>query len=180
MSVNHEAAFPYLIEENKFIQDVIAKDKLVLGICLGSQLIAKALGARVYKGAKKEIGWYSVDLTKGGLQDTCLSQLNLKSRSELKVFQWHGETFDLPSRAVRLASSPLFPNQAFRYGKRVYALQFHLEMNRPLIKRWLKHGDREIKDGRFDSEAIISQTNVHLPSLQKNARRFIDLMTENI
>jgi len=107
-------------------------------VCLGAQMVAHVLGARVYPGSKKEIGWHEVSLTAEGMTDPALSALALDGRSAAQVFQWHGDTFDLPPRAVRLASSALYPNQAFRYADRVYALQFHIEVTPTIVSGWLK------------------------------------------
>jgi GMP synthase-like glutamine amidotransferase len=101
-------------------------------------MVAHALGARVYAGGQKEIGWYEVTLTGDGMRDPCVSQLAYDGRKSAQVFQWHGDTFDLPAGAVRLASSDLYPNQAFRYSDRVYALQFHIEVSPVIVFDWLK------------------------------------------
>lgn len=117
MSVNDEARLPWLRDEKRLIARAIACDKAVLGICLGAQLIANALGARVFPNREKEIGWFPVyaDTTGFAFPPNFLA------------FHWHGETFDLPPDAERLAHTPACLNQAFRIGKRVLGLQFHLE-----------------------------------------------------
>jgi GMP synthase-like glutamine amidotransferase len=121
MSVNDEDKYPWLVHEKKFIYEAIKSGKAVLGICLGAQLIASVMGARVYKNPVKEIGWFPV----------CRIPVNDKSvfcfPESLKVFHWHGETFDLPVGATRLAASAACKNQGFQLGKKVIALQFHLE-----------------------------------------------------
>jgi GMP synthase-like glutamine amidotransferase len=120
MSVNDEERFPWLRAEKQFIAEAIASNKLVLGICLGAQLIANALGSRVYPCSGKEIGWFPV-LAAPAAPDTFVFP------ASMAVFHWHGETFDLPLGAVRLASSAACRNQAFQLGARVIGLQFHLE-----------------------------------------------------
>ena len=105
----------------------------VLGICLGAQLLAKALGGRVARNPTREIGWHDVDLTEAGLHDPVLS--TFAPRQE--VFQWHEDGISLPPGVECLASSPASPVQAFRHGEHAYGFQFHLEANRPLIERWL-------------------------------------------
>ncbi|GBE53981.1 glutamine amidotransferase [archaeon BMS3Bbin15] len=142
MSVNEEEKFPYLAEEKSFIKRTIGADKPLLGICLGSQLIASALGAEVYpsKGKGRELGWYPLRLTEEGKKDIALSEFP----ESFDVFQWHGETFDLPENAILLASSELYKNQAFRIGKS-YALQFHFEVTWDMILDWSK-GAPEIRD----------------------------------
>lgn len=120
MSVNDEPTLPWLGPEKRFIRDAVEQGVAMLGICLGAQLIASALGARVYRNPLKEIGWHPIEATPGAgnvfrFPDTCT------------VFHWHGETFELPSGAVRLARSAACENQAFQIGRRAIGLQFHLE-----------------------------------------------------
>ncbi len=178
MSVNEEEKFPFLINENRFILDLLDKNKAILGVCLGSQLLAKALGSKIYKAREKEIGWYDVDSTKAGLRDTCFKRLSRDVNGNLRVFHWHGETFDLPKNAVLLAGSKSCPNQAFRYGRKAYAVQFHLEMNRPLINRWLKHGRKEILENGFKPDQIDKESDKFLPDYQANAKVFFDTLIE--
>ena len=120
MSVNDEAALPWLREEKRFIRAAIERGLPVLGICLGAQLIANALGARVHPGPHKEIGWYDIAGTPAG--EGCL-----RFPERCEVFHWHGETFELPPGALRLARSAACENQAFQVGRNVIGLQFHLE-----------------------------------------------------
>ncbi len=119
MSVNDETDHPWLKAEKAFVRDIIATGKPVLGICLGAQLIASALGARVYPNREREIGWLPIAGVSGD------EGFRLPPQSQ--VFQWHGETFDLPPGARLLATSPACTNQAFQLGERVIGLQFHLE-----------------------------------------------------
>ena len=125
--------YRWLDPETRLIRRMIAAGTPVLGICLGAQLIATALGARVYPCGNKEIGWYQLDVNQVGNSDPLLSQLGARET----VFQWHGDTFDLPEGAELLASSPLCPHQAFRYGRSTYALQFHLEVTAAMAGHWL-------------------------------------------
>lgn len=120
MSVNDETALPWLVAEKQFLRDAIDRGVAVLGICLGAQLIASALGARVYPNALKEIGWFPVC---GVESDADVFQFP----AQRDVFHWHGETFDLPAAAVKLARSAACENQAFQIGKNCIGLQFHLE-----------------------------------------------------
>ena len=120
MSVNDEAALPWLKTEKQFIRDAVQRGVPVVGICLGAQLIASALGARVYPNREKEIGWFEIEATPG-TNDV------FRFPQKATVFHWHGETFDLPAGATRLAKSAACANQAFQIGARVIGLQFHME-----------------------------------------------------
>ena len=139
MAVYEMARTPYLRDEALFIEKAVQAHKHVLGVCLGAQMLAHVLGARVYSGGAKEIGWYEVDVTDEGMKDPCMAMLAVENKQIAQVFQWHGDTFDLPQGAVRLASSHLYPNQAFRYGDRVYALQFHIEVTPGIVNGWLRN-----------------------------------------
>jgi GMP synthase (glutamine-hydrolysing) len=132
MSVNDESTHAYLAPEKIFIRDALARQMPVLGVCLGAQLLAVAAGSRVYPGARPEIGWEPVSLTMEGRQDPVLSPLAQLAAA----FHWHGETFDLPRGATRLAFSALTMNQAFRVGRSAYGLQFHLEVDTAMIESW--------------------------------------------
>ena len=155
MSVNDD--LPYLQWEMRAIREAMDGGQPVLGICLGSQLIAKALGARVYRNREKEIGWFDVEFTGAADSDTLFAGLSRET-----IFHWHGETFDLPGGAVLLASSERTPHQAFRIGDRIYGLQFHLEVTPEMIADWCRQdancGDmRELEaplDPLHQSEAL--------------------------
>lgn len=121
MSVNDESQYPWLAVEKKFIRDIISSGKPVLGICLGAQLIACALGAKVYPNSVKEIGWFPIRGVYSGDRPT------FHFPQSLQVFHWHGETFDMPPQAIRIAKSDNCENQAFQWDRSVIGLQFHLE-----------------------------------------------------
>jgi len=171
MNVYQEKEYPFLKDDDRLIKEALNKKKPVLGICLGAQLIAKALGAKVYKGREKEIGWHKLRLTKEGKKDSIFRGFE----KEFMVFQWHGDTFDMPKGAVHLASSDTVPNQAFRFNNS-YALQFHLEVTAEMIRDWLKEYGEEIKSlrGKIDQEKILSDTDKHAKNLNELAARFID------
>ena len=133
MNVYEEEKFPFLKEEDRFIGHLIKTSVPTLGICLGAQLIAKALGAKVYRAAKKEIGWDRVKLSPEAADDPVFGAFP----PQLKVLQWHEDTFDLPPGAVHLASSKSVPNQAYRTGS-VYGVQFHIEVNGEILGNWFK------------------------------------------
>jgi len=130
MSANDSLS--YIRREIDLIEAAIAQNRPVLGICLGAQLIAKALGAPVYRNAVKEIGWFPVSWTEEAGRDGLFTGL---TQPEI-VFHWHGETFDLPPGASRLAASEACRNQAFRFRENVYGLQFHLEVMPEMIAEW--------------------------------------------
>lgn len=135
MSVNDEGELPWLIAEKAFIRQVIDRQRPVLGICLGSQLIASALGAEVRANRDKEIGWLPIE----GLDVN--APLTLPS---MTVFHWHGDTFDLPAGAILLARSEACAHQAFLYQENVLALQFHLETTPELVKLFIETSRDEL------------------------------------
>jgi GMP synthase (glutamine-hydrolysing) len=123
---------PYLASEMRIIEGAIAAQKPVLGVCLGSQLIAKTLGAPVYRNTAPEIGWFDIQFTPAGASDPLFAGLNEAET----VFHWHSDTFQLPAGAELLARSERTERQAFRYGRAVYGLQFHLEVTAEMIVNW--------------------------------------------
>jgi len=139
MSVNDEAKLPWLAPEKRFIAEAVRGEKRVLGICLGAQLLANALAAPVQRNSHKEIGWFEV---RGERSPTGMVQLP----EVATVFHWHGETFDLPAGAVRLAESAGCKNQAFQLGPRVLALQFHLEMTPETVAGMVAHCGSELTE----------------------------------
>ena len=144
MSVNDETEFPWLVAEKQFIRAAIEKDKAVIGICLGAQLIANAMGAGVHPNATKEIGWFPIFGTRSGNAEKLFS-----FPQELPVFHWHGETFDLPAGAIRLARSRGCENQAFQLGGQVIGLQFHLETTAATARDLVHFCRDELQPGRY-------------------------------
>jgi GMP synthase-like glutamine amidotransferase len=151
MSVND--GLPYLESEMGLIRQAVACRQPVLGICLGAQLIARALGATVRRNSAKEIGWYDLRFTEAAWADRLFQGLSTET-----VFHWHGETFELPPGAELLASSDLCCHQAFRVGEFVYALQFHLEVTPEIIADWCMQ-DENCGDVRELSYAIDPSLN---------------------
>jgi GMP synthase (glutamine-hydrolysing) len=167
MNADQIERHPHLATELRLIERAIEREIPILGICLGAQLIAKALGAKVKRSPHKEIGWYDVALTEEGRRDPVLAHF----RKVEKVFQWHGDTFDVPQKAELLAVSPSCRNQAFRFGPNVYGLQFHLEVDEPLIARWLTvpvhREELEELKGRIDPDRIRSETTAYIGRLKR-------------
>jgi GMP synthase-like glutamine amidotransferase len=156
----------YLEKEKQLITHAIRTNVPVLGICLGSQLIAEAAGGRVYPGPKKEIGWYNVTITPNGHKDLFKG---MKTKT-MRVFQWHGDTYDLPSGASIMASSRLYP-QAFRIGNAI-GIQFHLEVNSKMIRKWIEEYHQEIKNEHIKLEDIMPSKRNEIETLFHNCKVF--------
>jgi len=172
MSANDEARYSWLGPEIALVRDAIGAGKTVLGVCLGAQIIAKALGAKVYAAAHKEIGWFPVRRTPAA--HTIFDGLP----AEFTAFHWHGETFDLPPGAERLAETAGTPNQAFAVAKRVLGLQFHMEATETSVNALIEHAAGEIGGGPFEQtpSAIAAGTNYCL-SLKPLLCRVLDNLT---
>lgn len=162
MGVYEAEKYTHIKTELKLIEEALKKNIPILGICLGSQLLAHVLGAEVKKSEEKEIGWYDIKLTEEGCKDPLFNHF----KASEKMFQLHGDTFTVPKTAVHLASSELCQGQAFRYGEKVYGIQFHLEVDQPMIHRWLlnQRNQKEILDsnGKFSIEQITNETEQHI------------------
>lgn len=158
---------PYLKQELRIIQEAVKKNIPVLGVCLGSQLIAKAFGARVYQGKKKEIGFYH-DIE---FDNTSASGLFRGIKGQATVFHWHGDTFDLPPNAIRLAHSENYANQAIKIGSAV-GVQFHLEVDEKTILLWLEKSKVELSTTYTDAEEIIRGIPKNMRAVQENMRIF--------
>lgn len=173
MGVYEASAHPHLNVEMRLIEQALKKNIPVLGICLGAQLIAHVLGAPVRKAPHWEIGWYELHFTEEGRRDALFSSYAASER----VFQLHQDMFDPPRGCVHLARTDLCPGQAFRYGERVYGLQFHLEADRPMILRWLHRPEnRQLiasSGGLFSAEKLEGDTAAHIArSLELSAFTF--------
>lgn len=156
----------YLREEQKLIKTSVDSNIPVLGICLGSQLIAKTFGANVYAGPKKEIGFYN------DLKISNNSALFTGFQNPFTVFHWHGDTFDLPEGAVRLASSEHYQNQAFQY-KSAVGLQFHLEVNEEMVNLWLDNTEEKLKEIPYiDPQKIRSDVGENISIVKSNMKNF--------
>ena len=172
MSVNDEDKFPWLVSEKQFIREAINSGKPVLGVCLGAQLIASATGARVYRNSLKEIGWFPIY----GIASNDSSICNFPA--SMKAFHWHGETFDLPSGAVRLAKSDGCENQAFQIGKSVIGLQFHLETTPKAAREIVSHCRDELVPAKYiqTEEEILSTKQERYKSINQRMDRILSFL----
>jgi GMP synthase-like glutamine amidotransferase len=167
MAVYEMDEHPYLKKEAGLIREAVDEGKKVLGVCLGAQMVAHALGADVYGGSRgQEVGWHDVELTPEGEADPVMGSLVAgDGRPVVKVFHWHGDTFDLPEGAIRLAGSALYENQAFRHGDNVYALQFHIEATEDMIREWFSN-----KPG--DHSKVLADTEIYAAGCTARAMEF--------
>lgn len=143
MNIYEEADYPWLAQEKRFIERAIDAGRRVLGICLGAQLVADVLGAKVCRNADKEIGWHPVEKTEPALE------LFSAFPQRTEVFHWHGDTFDIPAGAKHAARSAGCANQAFVYDERVVGLQFHLEMTPSGARQIIAHSASDLVEGRY-------------------------------
>jgi GMP synthase-like glutamine amidotransferase len=179
MSVNDEKELPWLIKEKQFVRAVIDAGKPVLGICLGSQMIADVMGARVYPNAKKEIGWFPIySVSKN-------NQHLFQFPETTRVFHWHGETFDLPNTASLLASSKGCINQAFQMGDNVIGLQFHLETTPESLNEIATHCADELAPGELVKSEFIQSademkktSNAHFNEINQLMVKVLEFITQ--
>ena len=165
-SANDDLA--YLKDEMTLIQNSVEREIPVLGICLGSQLIAKAFGAKIYQGRKKEIGIYHDIEFDNQSKSSIFSGIN----SPATVFHWHGDTFDLPQKALRLAHSKNYQNQALQIGSAV-GVQFHLEATEETIRLWLEKSKDELRKVSYiDPDEIIRKIPEYIHEIQNNLKAF--------
>jgi GMP synthase (glutamine-hydrolysing) len=171
MNVDEVDRYPFLLPELQLIEKVLSEKKPILGVCLGAQLIAKALGARVFANKQREVGWHPISMTEAAKSDPYFSKLP----QTLTVLHWHGDTFELPSGAVHLAQSAPCENQAFRWGDNVYALQFHIEATPSMLRAWCSSeaGASYARSAGETPEGILKATPVAFGRLEPQARAFL-------
>lgn len=164
-SVYEQDQYPYLTRELSFLRDALKAQKPILGVCLGAQLLAAALGAKVTKSPQKEVGWYPLRREPGADGDPLFAAFGQTET----VFQWHGDTFALPKGCLRLASAPLCHEQGFRYRDNIYGLQFHLEMTEAMVRAWMRTpintAELAALKGVIDPPAIRRQSPQHVGRL---------------
>ncbi len=173
MNIYEEKKYPWLVREKKFIQRAIKGGKIILGICLGAQLLADVLGAKVSRNREKEIGWYPVTLTEEGERSPVFGGLP----RGFTPFHWHGDMFEIPNGAARTVQSEGCFNQAFEYEGRVIGLQFHLESTTESIKKLVRHCQNEIQSGKHvqSADEMLSQPQA-LDELGILMTRFLNAM----
>lgn len=169
MGVYQADIFPYLNNELAYLEKRLAADKPTLGICLGSQLMAQALGQKVYKGTNgKEVGWMEIDVI-----DTDSPTRHFDA-SAGRVMQWHGDTFDLPAGAKRLASSPQYANQIFSHGNNAIALQCHVEVTADILESWMAGEFGDLERAGIPVPEFREQNKTRVPALEKQTRLFMN------
>ncbi len=158
---------PFLQTESAFVERAIAAGRPVLGVCLGAQLIAQVLGARVYPGERREVGWAPIELTDDGKDDPLFAGLG----NSPAVFHLHGDTYELPPDASNLARTDLYEQQAFRWGDTVYGFQFHLEFTEPIISRLVNEPQSQayIAEAGIDPKQLLAETPQRVASLSEVA-----------
>ena len=176
MGVGDEGRCPWLLDEKRFLEKALRHDKVVLGICLGAQLIAHVLGAPVKANRHREIGWFPVEKTASAGQSPLSSFLP----ETMTVLHWHGDTFELPEGSVHLASSRACENQAFSHGSRVIGLQFHLEMTFQGLQRLISHCSDELDDGPYvqTPEEMLSRPG-HFEDANSVMRKMLDTLAKS-
>jgi len=158
--------YPFLVDEIAGLKQRLKANKPTIGICLGAQLIAHALGAKVYAGHQKEIGWSQLEIK-------AVENNQLAALENVEVLHWHGDTFDLPSNATLLASSAIYPNQAFSIGNNILALQFHLEITEQSFEKWLIGHTCEIRHAGLSIPQLRAANLAYATQLESQTAKVI-------
>ncbi|WP_273778984.1 glutamine amidotransferase [Acinetobacter sp. GSS19] len=165
--------YPFLSAEIELLKKRLAQNLPTLGICLGAQLIAHALGARVYAGTQKEIGWSNLNLLP-------VADNPLQALQNTPVLHWHGDTFDLPAQATLLAGTELYSHQAFQVGHTILALQFHLEVAEEYLEKWLIGHHCELRQAQISIPALRADNQRYAATLEIQAKHIIQGFLEQI
>ncbi len=176
MGIHDEDQYPWIRDEKLFIKKSINEGKKILGICLGAQLIADALGSKIYKNEHKEIGWFPLKRSNSAKD----SAIGTYLPENFTAFHWHGDTFDLPEGAIHLCSSEACVNQAFIYDERVLALQFHLESTRESINLLAENCGHEIDDSKYVQEKKEITSTDFLNESNKIMEEILNFMFDKI
>jgi GMP synthase (glutamine-hydrolysing) len=175
ISANDEARYPFLKQELALIERRLKRGTAVMGVCLGAQLLARILGARVFAGKAKEIGIGPIRLTPDG-QDSALAAF----AAEPLTLHWHGDTFDMPRGATLLASSELTPHQAFNFGPNAIGFQFHPEARPQGFERWLVGHALELEQAGVDVAGLRAAMQTHGPALEAKGARVLDAWIDQL
>lgn len=167
MGVYEYDRYPFIRNELHLIEDTLKQNKPLLGVCLGSQLLASALGSEVTKGKQKEIGWHRVKLADAAQEDPLWNGVE----RAFMACHWHGDVFDLPTGSTALASSILTPCQAFRYGAAAYGILFHMEFTPDILRGMTTAFKDELREEGLDGDSILRESETYLPPLHRNANR---------
>lgn len=166
MGVNDESSYPWLCEEKKLIEQAVEHKKIILGICLGAQLIAQVMGADVHKNKYREIGWFDIE-TRKAINNTILTDV---FPLQARVFHWHGDTFDIPKGAVHIAKSEACLNQGFIFDDHIVGFQFHLESTQQTVKNLILNCKDEIDGSKY------VQSETELLSIENNFLQINNIM----
>lgn len=178
MGVYDEYKFPWLIEEKKYLERALENNKTIIGICLGSQLLADVLGAKVYKNKHKEIGWFDISFTNEIKKNGCFKDAD----ETMTVFHWHGDTFDLPKDSTKVASSSITKNQGFLFNDNVIGLQFHIESNCQSIQKLINNSKNELANKDFyiqKEDEIIKNCKKYTNKMNKVLFNMLDKIIKN-
>ncbi len=162
MGVYEQERYPFLRAEMRLLEEALRRDKPVLGVCLGSQLLAAVLGAHVGPGPGLEVGWHPVTLAEAAAEDRLFAGFP----PSLVAFHWHGDVFELPDGATWLARSARTPYQAFRFGSRAYGILFHLEVDGAMVQAMVRRFPEDLERAGVDPESVISGAKTYLPALR--------------
>ena len=166
MSVYEQPLYPFLRDEMRLMEQALGEGKPVLGVCLGSQLLASVLGGAVAKGRRKEIGWHQVSLLESAAGDPLWAGVE----TPFMAYHWHGDVFETPEGATSLARSDLTESQAFRYGSNAYGVLFHMEVTEAMVRDMVAEFRGELLEAGISGRDIVESAGDYLPDLQRIGR----------